>query len=91
MVERITASADRLMEQASMTACEYLDEAVRKIDSTFGTGYAKQHPELVAGFMQTAAADFGATRMAAALEAVADSLDSVAGAIGGVERVLDRD
>ncbi len=29
-----------LMRQASMTAAEYMDAAVRRIDATFGKGYA---------------------------------------------------
>jgi hypothetical protein len=32
-------------------------EAVEAIDKQFGDGYAREHPELVAGFMQAAAID----------------------------------
>jgi hypothetical protein len=47
-----------LMIQASMTAHEYMSDAVVRIDQLFGAGYAEEHPALVAAFMQTAAHDF---------------------------------
>ncbi len=47
-----------LMRQASDTAETYLNRAVRIIDEKFGEGYAKAHPELIVGFMSTAAMDF---------------------------------
>ena len=47
-----------LMLQARDTATQYFNQAVRIIDSKFGEGYTKAHPELIAGFMRTAASDF---------------------------------
>lgn len=47
-----------LMRQARDTAETYFNQAIRIIDEKFGEGYAKEHPELVAGFMNTAARDF---------------------------------
>ncbi|WMJ09363.1 hypothetical protein [Nitrosomonas sp. sh817] len=47
-----------LMLQARDTAETYLNQSIRIIDSKFGEGYAKAHPELIAGFMKTAASDF---------------------------------
>ncbi|OLB71556.1 MAG: hypothetical protein AUI16_23100 [Alphaproteobacteria bacterium 13_2_20CM_2_64_7] len=44
------------------------------IDRVFGDGYAAQHPELVAAVMQSAASDWAATRLSAALEFIARSL-----------------
>lgn len=49
---------DTLMRQAPATAGLYLSETVRSIDNTFGEGYAKTHPELVAAMIQTCARDF---------------------------------
>ena len=54
----ITASASELLHQAKGTAGDYLDAAVRHIDETFGDGYAKKHPELVAAWMKVASEDF---------------------------------
>lgn len=47
-----------LIRQARDTAETYFNQAVRIIDGKFGEGYAKEHPELIAGFMKTAAMDF---------------------------------
>lgn len=47
-----------LMLQARDTAETYFNQSIRIIDSKFGKGFAKAHPELIAGFMRTAAADF---------------------------------
>ncbi len=51
-------SPSDLMRQARDTAETYFNQAVRIIDEKFGEGYAKEHPELIAGFMKTAAKDF---------------------------------
>jgi hypothetical protein len=82
------------MRQAHMTAHDYMTHAIEDIDSMLGKGYAKDHPELIAAYMQTAATDFGAAcvakeirqgldEIAASIDAdkIADSLKDVAGAI----------
>jgi hypothetical protein len=47
------------MRQAHMTAHDYMMQARIDIDSQFGVGYAAEHPELVAAYMQTVALDYG--------------------------------
>jgi hypothetical protein len=64
----VSADADTLVRQASMTAAEYLDNGIRYIDDAFGDGYAKQHPELVAAFIRASAQDFHTAIMAQAIE-----------------------
>ena len=59
-----------------MTAHEYFHAAIKTIDSEFGEGFAKKHPELIAGFMQTAAEDFHAGVTARALQEIADAVGS---------------
>jgi hypothetical protein len=54
----ITANAETLMRQASMTATEYMIEAVKEIDNLFGDGFAKKNPRLVGDFMKVASKDF---------------------------------
>lgn len=49
--------AETLESQASRTAASWLQDAIREIDKVFGSGYAKEHPELVAAFMKTAGLD----------------------------------
>lgn len=55
--------ADTLAEQAAKTASGWMSDAVEEIDKLFGKGYAKQHPELVAAFMQSAAIDEAAMHL----------------------------
>jgi hypothetical protein len=45
-----------------------------EVDKVLGDGYAAQHPELVAIVMQSAASDWAATRLAVAIESVAEAL-----------------
>ncbi len=73
---------------AGATACSYTDEfldaAVTKIDATFGTGFAKQNPALVAGYLQASAVNLGAFMTAASNmqsadleEALTDAMDQM--------------
>jgi hypothetical protein len=93
----IQASNDTLMQQAPMTADEYLRAGVRTIDKQFGDGYAKQHPELLAAYMKTCAMDFGTSMLVVAIQeaveqvagndvlarAVRDAAEEISGAMGG--------
>ncbi|VWX52979.1 hypothetical protein NOVOSPHI9U_420222 [Novosphingobium sp. 9U] len=75
MVNRILANNETLLRQASKTAEQYLQDAIGSIDHSLGQGYAEQHPELIAGFMTTAALDYGASVIARALGSLGDGLD----------------
>lgn len=57
----ISADSTTLMRQAPMTATEYMDAGIEAIDGRFGKGYAQANPVLLAGFIQAAAMDFGAS------------------------------
>lgn len=72
----ITADATTLMRQAPMTAQTYLLEAISCIDEAFGKGYAKEHPELVAAFMQVSGQDFTMAILAQTIAEAADSISS---------------
>ena len=48
--------------------------AQQKIDELFGPNYAKLHPELLVVVVQSAASDWAAARLAAAIEHVAIAL-----------------
>jgi len=69
-----------LMLQAMDTAETYFNRAVRVIDEKFGGGYAKAHPELIAGFMKTAAKDFDTCMTRQALDYLSSDLDRLASA-----------
>jgi len=54
-----------------MTTNEYLSSAIKEIDSNFGEGHAKTHPELVGAYIQTCAIDFSAASITLALQELA--------------------
>jgi hypothetical protein len=72
----IEASNQTLLRQAPMTADEYLHSAIDHIDDRLGKGYAKQHPELIAAFMQTSAIDLGAAVIARAIESITTAINA---------------
>lgn len=75
---RITASAETLMTQASMTARSYFLAAIKMIDDEFGAGYAQEHPQLIAALVQAAGADYNT---ASAVQAFQDGIEAVTVAI----------
>jgi hypothetical protein len=102
--EKVEANFHTLMDQASGTAETYFSRAIKSIDGEFGDGYSANHPELVVGFMQTAAMDFGAGVLAqqirAGLNDLADKmrlpdnsreLGEIAQAIGAVMEVRKKE
>ncbi len=76
----VTASMETIFDNAPATAARYFKEAIAHIDKAFGKGYAKEHPELVAGFMQTCTQDFHTLVLTQALqESVATLRDELHG------------
>ena len=67
-MKTINADPETLMRQAQMTAAEYLEGAIKEVNKILGKGYAQAHPELIAAFMQAAAADYGAPIIAASIQ-----------------------
>lgn len=65
----------QLMQQALDTATNYFNAAIRIIDDRFGDDFAKNHPELIAAFMRTAATDFHTSLQSRALDNLTDVLD----------------
>ena len=74
MFNCITASAAELMEQAHMTAALYLERAVKDIETQFGKRAARQHPELVAAYMQAASIDMAGAIIAQQIKAGLDEI-----------------
>jgi len=50
--------------------------AIQDIDELLGKGYAKSHPELIAAYMQTSAADLGAAVIARSVETLSERLNA---------------
>jgi hypothetical protein len=61
-----------------MTVDTYLSQAVKRIDTEFGKGFAKKNPGLVGAFIQAAASDFNyavlAQQIRVGLESIAEHL-----------------
>lgn len=74
----ITGSTETLFRQAMMTAAEYFQNAIAEIDEALGSGYAKEHPELIAAFMKVAASDFHTTCFS---KAHSDAIENLANSI----------
>lgn len=73
-MDKIDASWKKLMEDGADAAVFYLGKAVVAIDTEFGKGYAKQHPELVGSFMKAAATDSQASQIAKTIQELAEEL-----------------
>lgn len=59
---------------ASADAFQWLCDANDLIDQNMGNGYAKKHPELIAGFMLTCVISYHAERQVDAAEMIARAL-----------------
>ena len=57
-MDRMTTEPAGLVKYAGITAGDYMRTAVVQIEDQFGEGYAKEHPDLVAAFMNVCARDF---------------------------------
>jgi hypothetical protein len=74
----IELSGQEILEQAKMTAHDYLLAGMTDIDKLFGAGAARSHPELVTAYARIAAIDAGATSITQQVRA---GLDTVADAV----------
>jgi hypothetical protein len=71
-------------------AATYLRAAVESIDKVFGEGHAKKHPDLVAAFLATAAADFHSCKVTAEAKGVTGALSEIAGSISEVGEAISK-
>ena len=67
-MDKITANNKELMDDGAGAAIFHFHKAIETIDSTFGKGYAKEHPELIGAFMKAATIDSGAAYIAKAIQ-----------------------
>ncbi len=85
--QEVSAGWETLLRQASITAEVYFQEAVAMIDSKFGEGYAKKHPELVGAFMNAAARDFASSSQVVAAQKITSALYYIASRIRGQDKI----
>ena len=81
---REAAKADE-DDPSCRTAGYYLSHAIKCIDEHLGKGYAAAHPELVAGFMQTAARDYHTRTLDVGIDRVRDEMARIADALTAEE------
>lgn len=68
-------SPSDLMRQGVLTSRSYLISAIRIIDEELGEGYAKEHPELISGFMNNAVLDYGVGMISQRIEWLTDAAE----------------
>lgn len=73
----VSASAETLMRQATITASAYMSDAVREIDNQFGEGFAKNNPVLVGAFIQASALDYHTAFMKIAAQELGGDLTNI--------------
>jgi hypothetical protein len=76
-MDRITANAECLMEQGAITAYTWMRQAVKDIDRMFGDGYAKEHPELISGYIKAASIDQLSSVIASVMQDTSEELSVV--------------
>lgn len=78
-MEKITISAQHMMEQAPRTVETYLHYAISSIDRLYNEpGYAKAHPELVGAFLRTCGEDLYTSSLIACLQDLQDVIGALA-------------
>ena len=86
-------TAGDLMRQAPDTIDFYLRKGIDHIDNHLGEGYAKEHPELLAGFIQACATELHtaiqAREISDAIIAVAEQLNELTRIVGMVGSAND--
>ena len=73
-MQRITADFETMLEQAPTAANAYMVEGKDKIDTSFGKGYAKKNPTLLAAFMLASAIDCASVTIA---QQITDAIDKL--------------
>lgn len=73
---QISATFEQLSDQASRVVNSCLYDAQEGIDRVFGKGYAKEHPELVAAYIQAAGNHFNIASALKVLEGLVEGFTS---------------
>jgi len=77
----ITAGFHTMMEQAPMTAMQFIADMRWKLDAMFGPGWCERNPDAFARLCTMASSDFHASMTLLAGQKVAQALDRVADTI----------
>ena len=71
----ITKNWSELMDDGANAANYYLNDAIEKIDSKFGKGYTKEHPELAGAYINAASRETHGAVIAKAILELRNSTD----------------
>ena len=86
MEKLCTCSFEKSMDDAVATANIYMYKAIDSIDQQFGKGYAKEHPELVAGFMKCCADDNTASMILRFIDNMNDNAQKLAESVYNIRK-----
>lgn len=75
--DSITADMEPLFSPSYFTLVA-MDDAITQLDSTFGMGYAKNHPEALGALIQAQAVIYHARAQMASAAALTDALEQIA-------------
>lgn len=84
MPDKITASWERLSEDAFYQSERNFHKAIDVIDKKFGNGYAKSHPELISSFMQSSAIEYSGTSITSSIQSLREDFESISDALGDI-------
>lgn len=79
---------DSIAEAAANIVSDFLRQAIKEIDHSFGEGFAKKTPTLVASYMQAAAIKNHGDAVANELENIAHAIGDLASSVGYVGEQL---
>ena len=83
-------TANDLMVEAPDTVNFYLRRAIEHIEDSFGEGYAKEHPELLAGFLQACATELHTAIEARETTGVAEAIQNIAAELYEIREIMER-
>ena len=83
-----SVTANDMMVEAPDTVNFYLRCAIEHIEDSFGEGYAKEHPELLAGVIQACATELHTGIEAKEIEMVSNAITAVAEQLNELVRVV---
>ena len=83
-----SVTANDMMIEAPDTVGFYLRRGIKHIDNSLGEGYAEEHPELLAGFIQACATELHTGIEAKEIEMVSNAITAVAEQLNELVRVV---
>ncbi len=72
--QRLEITRKKLFDDSMETTKYYCSAAIQQIDSFFGDGYAKAHPELIGSLVETMSREYSAGTVAMALQVAAKDI-----------------